>query len=272
MQRSGARGVVWGLAALVVAQGAWIAYPYVRRVVIPPEETSAARGHQVAVELGCFACHGPGGIGGIHNPGSQEGEVPAFTEQTQMMYVSRDHPAQELREYVLDGAPRRKRDDPEYVAEMKQAGLRMPAYRGFLTDAQLEDLVAYLRATSGQLLPADEKLAMRGAELAIELDCFSCHGPMGAGGVPNPGSFKGYIPGFWGEDFDELVRDDGELREWIAEGHLDRIEDHPIGGIYFKRQRTQMPPYGQWLPAEDIDALVAYVKWVRAGTWRPLLR
>jgi mono/diheme cytochrome c family protein len=265
MQRT--RGLVWALAVLVVAQAAWIAYPRVRELVLPSEQTSAARGHAVAVSLGCFSCHGPGGGGSIHNPGSKEGEVPAFTEQTQMMYVKT---TEDLREYVLDGAPTRRRDDPEYVARMKQAGLRMPAYRGFLTDAQLADLIAYLRATSGQLLP-DEGLAMKGAELAIELDCFACHGPMGAGGEPNPGSFKGYIPGFWGDDFDELVRDDDELREWIAEGHLDRIANHPIGGVYFKRQRIQMPAYGQFIRPEDVDALVAYVQWIHAGTWKPLL-
>jgi mono/diheme cytochrome c family protein len=266
MQRS--RGLVWVLAGLVVALAGWIVYPRVRNLVIPPEETAAARGHRVAVSHGCFACHGPGGGGGVHNPGSQEREVPAFTEQTQMMYVKT---TDDLREYVLDGAPKRRRDDPDYVTKMQQAGLQMPAYRGFISDAQLEDLVAYLRATSGQLIP-DEKLALKGADLAVALDCFSCHGPLGAGGVTNPGSFKGYIPGFWGHDFEELVQSDDELREWIAEGHLDRIKNHPIGGIYFKRQRIQMPAYGQYIKSDDVDALVAYVKWIHAGTWKPLLQ
>src|SRR5262245_36744028 len=268
MQSSRRSVLIAVLVLLVVAQGAWIAYPHLRDVLFPSETTSAERGHDVAVSLGCFACHGPGGGGGVHNPGSKEGEVPAFTEQTQMMYVKN---TDDLREYVLDGAPKRRREDPDYVAKMEKAGLRMPAYRGFLSDAQLEDLVAYLRATSGQLVP-DEKQAAKGADLAIELDCFSCHGPLGAGGEPNPGSFKGYIPGFWGTDFAELVLNDDELREWIAEGHLDRIKDHPIGGIYFKRQRIQMPAYGQFIAPEDVDALVAYVKWIRAGTWKPLLR
>src|SRR5262249_9784093 len=112
--------LVWVLAALVIGLTAWIAYPHVRNIVIPSEETSAARGHGVAVWLGCFACHGPGGGGGVHNPGSKEGEVPAFTEQTQMMYVKT---SDDLREYVLDGAPKRRREDPDYVAKMKEAGL-----------------------------------------------------------------------------------------------------------------------------------------------------
>src|SRR5439155_968863 len=156
--------------------------------------------------LGCFSCHGPAGVGGTHNPGSEEGEVPAFGEQTQMMYVKG---ADDLREYILDGAPQRKREDPDYQAKVQAAALRMPAYRAFVSATQVEDLVAYLRATSGQVLP-DAALAARGAAIAGELSCFSCHGPLGAGGIANPGSFKGYIPGFWDRDFDELVRDDGE--------------------------------------------------------------
>src|SRR5205814_240036 len=127
--------------------------------------------------LGCFACHGPGGSGGTHNPGSEEGEVPAFGEQTQMMYVKS---ADELREYILDAAPRRKRADPDYQKKVEASALRMPAYRAFLTASEVEDLVAYLRATSGLIVP-DAALAARGRELATELSCFSCHGPLGAG-------------------------------------------------------------------------------------------
>lgn len=259
------------LAVVAAAQAAWLVWPWARELVSPSEETAAARGWKLAGQLGCFGCHGPDGIGGVANPGSKEGEVPAFTEQTQMMYVKGP---QDLREYVLDGAPRRRLDDPDYVAQMQAAALQMPAYRGFVTDAQLEDLVVYLRATSGQLLPhgKDLKPQERGYELALELDCFGCHGPLGAGGVQNPGSFKGYIPGFWGEDFDELVADDAELRAWIADGRIPRIADHPVGGVFFERQRVKMPAYGRFLPAADIDALAAYVRWVRDGSWRPELQ
>lgn len=266
--RGGRRWLTAVLGALVVAQGAWIAWPAVRARALAPEQTPAERGHRLALELGCFACHGPGGIGGTANPGSQEGEVPAFVEQTQMMYVKT---TDDLREYVLDGAPKRRRDDPDYVQRMEAAGLRMPAYRPFVTTAQVDDLVAYLRATSGQILPDDQRAA-RGAELAVELDCAACHGPMGAGGVPNPGSFKGYVPGFWGEDYDELVQSDEELRQWIADGEIPRIAEHPIGGVFFRRQATKMPAYGRFVPAEDVAALAAWVRWIRAGSWRPLLR
>jgi mono/diheme cytochrome c family protein len=263
-------GFVWALGVVAALEAGWLLYPAVRRVVLAIEDTAAARGHRLAHSLGCFACHGPEGGGGTKNPGSQEGEVPAFTEQTQMMYVKT---TDDLRAYILDGAPKRRLDDPDYVARMASAALRMPAYRGFVTAAEVEDLVAYLRATSGQIFPEEEsKVLARGAELMAEYHCASCHGPFGAGGVPNPGSFKGYIPGFWGEDYDELVRDDEELRRWLADGEIPRITEHPVGGWFFRRQATKMPAYGRFLPPEDIAALAAYVKWLRAGTWQNKLK
>ena len=256
------------LVALAVVETGWLSYPAVRVRLFALEETPARRGQRLAAELGCFSCHGPGGGGGTKNPGSEEGTVPAFTERTQMMYVKT---TDDLREYVLDGAPRRKREDPDYRARVEKAALRMPAYRSFVTAAQVDDLVAYLRAASGQILP-DEALAQRGAELASDLGCFACHGPLGAGGVRNPGSFKGYVPGFWGPDFDDLVRSEDELRSWIARGELARVAEHPIGGRFFKRQAIRMPAFQRFVPEMDLDALAAYVRWIRAGTWRPLIR
>jgi mono/diheme cytochrome c family protein len=256
------------VVALAIVESAWLAYPHLRARLLSLEDTPAARGRRLAVRLGCFSCHGPGGVGAVANPGSEEGEVPAFTEQTQMMYVKS---VDDLREYVLDGAPRRKREDPDYRAKMEAAALHMPAYRGIVSDAELDDLVSYLRADSGMVRP-DETLARRGAELAGQLDCFSCHGPLGAGGQPNPRSLKGYVPGFWGDDFDELVRDDEELDRWIADGKIPRISEHPISGWFFRRQAIKMPAYGRFVSEEDRRALAAYVRWIRAGTWRPLSR
>ena len=268
MNRSLGTLVVRILAVVALLEAGWLLYPTVRFRLLALEETPAARGRRVAAQLGCFGCHGPAGTGGTRNPGSEEGTVPAFTERTQMMYVKT---GDDLREYVLDGAPRRKREDPDYRAKMEAAALRMPAYRDAVTARELDDLVAYLRAASGQILP-EQALAARGSELASELTCFACHGPLGAGGLPNPRSFKGYVPAFWGADFDDLVRDDAELRTWIAKGEIPRIAEHPIGGRFVRQQTIKMPAYGRFLPDPDIDALVAYVRWIRAGDWRPLAR
>ena len=256
------------LVGVAILETAWLVYPLVRARILALEETPAARGQRLAAELGCYACHGPGGGGGTKNPGSEEDTVPSFTERTQMMYVKG---ADDLREYVLDGAPRRKREDPDYRAKTEAAALRMPAYRDVLTAAQVDDLVAFLRAASGLIAP-DEERAAHGAELATQLSCFTCHGPLGAGGIPNPRSLKGYVPAFWGADFDDLVRDDIELRTWIAKGEIPRLAEHPIAVRFLRRQVIKMPAYERYVPDADIDALVAYVRWIHAGAWRPLTR
>jgi hypothetical protein len=77
---------------------------------------------------------------------------------------------------------------------------------------------------------------------------------------------EGYIPGFGGEEFAELVRDDNELRAWIAEGGVARLRNDPLASYFIERQRIQMPAYKDRLTAEEIDALVAYVRWLRAGS------
>src|SRR5256712_242220 len=134
------------LVALVVVETGWLSYPTLRARLLALEETPARRGQRLAAELGCFSCHGPGGGGGTKNPGSEEGTVPAFTERTQMMYVKT---TDDLREYVLDGAPRRKREDPDYRAKVEKAALRMPSYRRFVTEADVDALAAYVRWIRG---------------------------------------------------------------------------------------------------------------------------
>src|SRR5437667_355616 len=135
--------------ALARARGApaasgtrWPSSPAVRVRLFALEETPARRGQRLAAELGCFSCHGPGGGGGTKNPGSEEGTVPAFTERTQMMYVKT---TDDLREYVLDGAPRRKREDPDYRARVEKAALRMPAFQRFVPEMDVDALAAYVR-------------------------------------------------------------------------------------------------------------------------------
>ncbi|GBD26886.1 hypothetical protein HRbin30_02228 [bacterium HR30] len=264
--------------AAVFAKRAWaiaffaalgvLLYPYGRALVLNVEETPARRGYEIALRSGCFTCHGPDGVGGVKNPGSEDEEVPGFAGGVPMMWA-RDEA--ELREYILDGAPARKRQDPEYREKIRKWLLVMPAYRGFLSEREVDDLVAYIRARSDLIVPSDP-LAAEGHELAVQLGCFHCHGPMGSGGPPNPGSFKGYIPGWWGHDFRDLVRNDDELRQWIREGNIDRLRTHPIARWFIDRQRVYMPAYKDVINDRQLDALVAYVRWVHAGGWKEQLR
>jgi mono/diheme cytochrome c family protein len=252
------------LLIAVALETAYLAWPVARDIVMPPYASDVDQGRVLAGQLGCFTCHGPGGRGGVPNPGSRGGEVPSFREGTLMMYA---HDDQDLREYILDGAPAKKRERPAYQAEMAAQAIRMPAYRGTVSAQQVDLLVAYLRAASDLLAPAEEPAA-RGADLVAQYGCFACHGEMGSGGLPNPGSLKGYIPGFGGADFDELVQTDEELRAWIADGGIPRLRDDPAARFFIDRQRIQMPAFGTHLTADEIEAIMAYVRWLAKGEWR----
>lgn len=254
------------LAVLLIAALGWIAYPVLRSLVIPPEITAAARGRELAEELGCFTCHGPLGQAGVVNPGSRYKTVPPFHEGTIMMFAASD---QELREYILDGAPAAKLASEEYRREMREQAIRMPPFRDYVSAADVEDMVAYLRAASDLLAPP-EGPASDGEALAHELGCFSCHGVMGSGGIANPGSLKGYIPGFYGPDYAELVRDEVELRAWIETGGIPRLTGDPLAAHFLERQRVQMPAYGGFLDATRVESLMAYVKWLASEEWRTM--
>lgn len=239
------------LAAAVLSAAAVTLFWWIRRPAATPE----TRGHRLAERLGCFACHGTGGTGGMPNPGSEEGEVPGWTGGAPMMYVESDA---EWREWILNGHPKRKPRDPK-----RRDLLAMPAYREFLSPSELDDLVAYVRAVAGADKPRDPKAA-RGFAVAGKLGCFGCHGPGGRTGSPNPRSFKGVIPPWTGTDFAELVRDEAELRAWILDGKIARLEGHPLARFVTRRQRIAMPAYRRVLAPGEEDALVAYILWVRA--------
>lgn len=239
-----------------------IGLPPIRAVVLSLEEAPPVRGERLAGELGCFGCHGPAGQGGVQNQKARIPVVPGFTGDRGLIHSKT---REDLRAFIVEGAPRWRQRDPEHEYDRQWAALKMPAYGEILDDSETEDLVAYIWLASqrGRLVP-DDPLARRGAAVAEAQGCFHCHGPLGVGGQPNPGSLKGYIPGFWGEDFTELVRNDEELRGWIEAGQIERIAADPIGKRFFQRQRVVMPPFGQFLAPEEIDALIAYVRWLRA--------
>ncbi|MGD0946275.1 MAG: c-type cytochrome [Candidatus Binatia bacterium] len=247
-----------------MAVGIVLTYPTVRDLVLMVEVTPAERGYRIALRSGCFNCHGANGAGGVKNPGSKDGEVPGFSGGTPMMWVKNE---EELREYILDGAPARKRADPQYRQQLKSQLLAMPAFRGFVGTRDVDDLIVYLRAVSGLITPSEE-MAAKGQEVAYRVGCFQCHGPMGAGVSANPGSFKGYIPGWWGNDFRELVHDDDELRNWILAGEIPRLCDNPIAAYFIHRQCLYMPAYRDFISDADLNALMRYVRWINSGTWQ----
>jgi mono/diheme cytochrome c family protein len=254
------------VAAFVVEHAAMLV-PAAKRSAFPPREDLAVAGRRVAERLGCFSCHGAEGVGGISNPGSKDGVVPALAGGEMMMWA---HDESELRAWILDGRlPDGAVEERNGLDAGQDTGraLVMPAYRDYIGDADLHALVAYLKAISGLQFPDDDFTA-RGLERMHDLGCFRCHGPMGTGGVSNPRSLKGYVPGFGGEDYEELVRDGDELRQWIRNGTSDRFARNLVAAAVLRRQAVKMPAYGAHLAGDDLEAVAAAVEWLASGTWR----
>jgi len=137
----------------------------------------------------------------------------------------------------------------------------MPAFRGVLSDREIDDLVAWVVAASG--FGAMPESARSGHDLASSLGCFGCHGPGGRGDTPNPGSLKGYIPSWGGADYPELVSDDAELAEWIREGGPWRLRENPVAAFFLRRQLLRMPAFGPDVTDEEVRQIGAYIAWLR---------
>ena len=231
------------LLALLVARDRWRARA---------EGTAVVRGQAVAARAGCFGCHGPGGGKPIPNPGAKGGEVPSWTGGTWMMWNKKE---EDVRAWIVDGhPPGRERDRGALIA--------MPAYGEKLSKGEVDDLVAYVLAVSQFGWPDDPQV-VAGREVAVKFGCFGCHGPEGRGLVANPGSFKGYIPPWDGEDYTDLVRDDREFREWVRQGISDRFKANPAARHFLETQSIPMPAFGDRIGDEEMSALLAYVRWVR---------
>jgi mono/diheme cytochrome c family protein len=92
-------------------------------------------GLKIYEEFSCLACHGPGGKGGVHNFNAQSGqEVPPLN------HVADGYTKPELIAKIQMGVPVEPKLDPKGP----EPPLHMPGFKDMLSDAQLNDLVAYL--------------------------------------------------------------------------------------------------------------------------------
>jgi len=138
-------------------------------------------------------------------------------------------------------------------------------------DVSCSDVMAYFEAIRLQrnylqrsLTNSTNKLVI-GEGLVRKYHCFQCHGPMGQGGFKNNKSLKGYIPGYFGNDFKILTYNgnSNSIRQWISHGIDQKLTDTfiigPIAEYFFDRQAINMPSYKS-LESMEIELLINYVK------------
>ena len=140
-------------------------------------------------------------------------------------------------------------------------------------ELQLDDALSYMevvkltRSFEKRVSEFDNSV-IKGESLARRFQCFVCHGTFGQGGHVNKGALKGYIPGWFGRDFD-LLTNDGDrkaIREWIKKGIYQELVEEPFFGnmaqYFFARQEIKMIPFAA-MSEEDLNTLVNYVLFIR---------
>jgi mono/diheme cytochrome c family protein len=193
-----------------------------------------AAGAHLFVQFACAQCHGDLGRGSVSPV------VPALTK------VGGQLTAAQLRHIIDHGLGE--------SADPKQP--YMPVWGAVISDAQVNDLVSYIRAglpavptATPPEIPQGQGLAVEGATLYVSYGCINCHGPNGLGGVPNPLSADKTIPPLSGLDFRHQFNTDAKIEAVIRSGSV--IGKAPI---------VSMPHWGGIIPLDRLQALVAYLK------------
>ena len=218
------------------------------------EVSTYSQGASVYADLGCGACHESLVFGPI-----QRRRKPAPHVFEDWIDTS------ELSEQVRFGGY--ESDDYAVAQRSIPRKIKMPAYNDLVSETDLRALLVFLQVN--QLMNMRSTFA--GQNLARKYGCFDCHGPLGLGGVVNPRSFKGYIPGWFGRDFDELTNNGNReiVAEWINDGTSASITGKSFGrGIlarhFGESQAIKMPAFDRRLPTEDLNLLVDYVLLLRS--------
>ena len=105
--------------------------------------------------------------------------------------------------------------------------------------------------------------AERGRRLAERTGCFNCHGPGGIRGAANPGRTDKTVPTFEG-DVMMYAKTPDEIHEWIHNGVSSKKAASRTWRAERDRGALKMPAYERHLQPGDVEALWAYVRWLRS--------
>jgi mono/diheme cytochrome c family protein len=102
---------------------------------VPPDVPTGASpevaGSILYSKLGCINCHGPNGLGGVPNPASPDKSVPPLSGADFRNQFNTD---QKIADVIMNGS----------VLGKGQI-VSMPHWGGVLTDAEVADLVAFIK-------------------------------------------------------------------------------------------------------------------------------
>jgi mono/diheme cytochrome c family protein len=138
---------------------------------------------------------------------------------------------------------------------------KMPAYGARLTVEKWQGAVVAVAVLSGLVgVPEDPELGA-GHDVALQMGCFGCHGALGAGGVANPGSLSGAVPGWYGKAYQRAVKAQGGLAQLLREGG----QPHRVPFPGLPSPLLRMPAYGNQLDSTESSLLVGYIEWLNAN-------
>jgi mono/diheme cytochrome c family protein len=132
----------------------------------------------------------------------------------------------------------------------------MRAFTGRISKGTMRRLVSGSEVYAGLITVSDEPEVRIGLTIAGEMGCFDCHGPMGAGGVANPGTVGGQVPGFYGTSFTRQSKSLDGIEGIVRDGRPARR----AWWMPWKRPALDMPAYGDRLDSVEIQLLAHAIR------------
>jgi mono/diheme cytochrome c family protein len=103
-------------------------------VPVPTDQGDAVAGSILYTNLGCLNCHGPNGLGGVPNPLSEDQVIPPLTGKD---FTSEFNTPAKIRDIIVSGS-----------VLGKAPIVSMPHWGSILTDAEVNQLIAYIGTLS----------------------------------------------------------------------------------------------------------------------------
>ena len=183
--------------------------------------------------------------------------MPAFDHDDVTGYAKSEA---EIREWILDGRPKRRGDAPDGEPAPL---LRMPAWRGRLTRAEVDALVAWVEAVSDFDAGAAAGVGSA-ATPRRRLGLLRLPRPAGPRRHAEPGLAEGLRPVVERGGLPELARDDREIREWIRDGAPAAAAREPGGRVLPPAAGDPHAGLRRQGHRETRSAQVtAYIRWLR---------